>query len=146
MPLLKPRLYTSDDYWNLPENTRAELIDGQLYNMAPPSRIHQRISGQLYITIGTYIEEHRGNCQIYAAPFAVNLDCEDKNWVEPDLSVICDPDKLTDRGCSGAPVFSKKDGTIIGILCGSQTEGDSNLVEEINYVLPVKYILENVIV
>jgi len=101
MPLLKPRLYTSDDYWNLPENTRAELIDGQLYNMAPPSRIHQRISGQLYITIGTYIEEHRGNCQIYAAPFAVNLDCEDKNWVEPDLSVICDPDKLTDRGCSG---------------------------------------------
>ena len=103
MPLLKPRLYTSDDYWNLPENTRAELIDGQLYNMAPPSRIHQRISGQLYITIGTYIEEHRGNCQIYAAPFAVNLDCEDKNWVEPDLSVICDPDKLTDRGCSGAP-------------------------------------------
>lgn len=50
------------------------------------------------------------------------------------------------RGCSGAPVFSKKDGTIIGILCGSQTEGDSNLVEEINYVLPVKYILENVIV
>ena len=103
MPLLKPRLYTSDDYWNLPENTRAELIDGQLYNMTPSSRIHQRISGQLYITIGTYIEEHRGNCQIYAAPFAVNLDCEDKNWVEPDLSVICDPDKLTDRGCSGAP-------------------------------------------
>lgn len=50
------------------------------------------------------------------------------------------------RGCSGAPVFSKKDGTIIGILCGSQTEGDSNLVEEINYVLPVKYILENVVV
>lgn len=50
------------------------------------------------------------------------------------------------RGCSGAPVFSKKDGTIIGILCGSQTEGDSKLVEEINYVLPVKYILENVVV
>lgn len=45
--------------------------------------------------------------------------------------------------CSG--IF-KEDGTIIGILCGSQTEGDSNLVEEINYVLPVKYILENVIV
>ena len=50
------------------------------------------------------------------------------------------------RGCSGAPVFSKKDGTIIGILCGSQTEGDSKLVEEINYVLPVKYILENVVI
>ena len=44
------------------------------------------------------------------------------------------------RGCSGGPVFSKKDGSIIGILCGSQTVGGDGLVEEINYVLPVKYI------
>lgn len=48
------------------------------------------------------------------------------------------------RGCSGGPVFSKKDGSIIGILCGSQTVGDEGLVEEINYVLPVKYVLEKV--
>lgn len=49
------------------------------------------------------------------------------------------------RGCSGGPVFSRKDGRIIGILCGSQTEGDSALMEEINYVLPVEYIWEQVI-
>ena len=50
-----------------------------------------------------YIKKNHGKCQIYPAPFAVNLDADDKDWVEPDISVICDPNKLTDRGCSGAP-------------------------------------------
>ena len=49
------------------------------------------------------------------------------------------------RGCSGGPVFSKKSGAIIGILCGSQTHGGEGLVEEVNYVLPIKYIWERVI-
>ena len=102
MPLLKNH-YTSEDYWNLPEGERAELIDGKFYDMAPPSRIHQEISGQIYKTITNYIDARRGSCKVYAAPFAVNLDADDKDWVEPDISVICDPDKLTDRGCSGAP-------------------------------------------
>ena len=102
MPLLKDR-YTSEDYWNLPEGERAELIDGKFYDMAPPSRIHQEISGQIYKTITNYIDASRGSCKVYAAPFAVNLDADDRDWVEPDISVICDPNKLTDRGCSGAP-------------------------------------------
>ena len=55
MPLLKNDQYTSEDYWNLPEGTRAELIDGKLYDMAPPSRIHQEISYQLSRVIGNYI-------------------------------------------------------------------------------------------
>ncbi len=46
MPLLK-KSYTSKDYWNLPDGQRAELIDGQFYNMAPLSRIHQEISYQI---------------------------------------------------------------------------------------------------
>lgn len=103
MPLLKNDQYTSEDYWNLPEGTRAELIDGKFYDMAPPSRIHQEISYQLSRVIGNYIAEKGGNCKVYPAPFAVNLDADDKDWVEPDISVICDPNKLTDRGCSGAP-------------------------------------------
>lgn len=103
MPLLKDNRYTSEDYWNLPEGTRAELIDGKFYDMAPPSRIHQEISYQLSRVIGNYIAEKGGSCKVYPAPFAVNLDADDKNWVEPDISVICDPNKLTDRGCSGAP-------------------------------------------
>ena len=105
MPLLKNDQYTSEDYWNLPEGTRAELIDGKFYDMAPPSRIHQEISYQLSRVIGNYITEKGGNCKVYPAPFAVNLDADDKDWVEPDISVICEPNKLTDRGCSGAPDF-----------------------------------------
>ena len=101
--LLKKELYTSDDYWNLPEGERAELIDGQFYAMAPPSRIHQKLCFQLSKQIDNYIVSQKGNCEVYPAPFAVNLDAEDKNWVEPDISVICDKSKLTDRGCSGAP-------------------------------------------
>ena len=102
MPLLKDH-YTSEDYWNLPEGERAELIGGKFYDMAPPSRIHHEISGQIYKTITNYIDARRGSCKVYAAPFAVNLDADDRDWVEPDISVICDPNKLTDRGCSGAP-------------------------------------------
>lgn len=101
--LPKKECYTSDDYWNLPEGERAELINGQIYAMAPPSRLHQKISGGLYAAFYNYIRAHAGNCEVYPAPFAVNLDAEDKNWVEPDISVICDKSKLTDRGCLGAP-------------------------------------------
>lgn len=94
---------TSEDYWNLPEGRRAELIHGQIYDMAPPSRIHQELVSQFTKLIGNYIDSHNGCCKVYPSPFAVNLDANDKNWVEPDISVICDPNKLTDRGCSGAP-------------------------------------------
>ena len=87
----------------MPDGQRAELIDGQFYNMAPPSRIHQEISYQISRLLGNYIESNGGKCRVYPPPFAVNLDADDKDWVEPDISLICDPNKLTDRGCSGAP-------------------------------------------
>ena len=103
MPLLKNDHYTSEDYWNLPEEERAELINGKFYDMAPPSRIHQKLVMELSATIREYIKKNHGSCEVYPAPFAVNLDADDKDWVEPDVSVICDPNKLTDRGCSGAP-------------------------------------------
>ena len=103
MPLLKNDHYTSEDYWNLPEEERAELINGKFYDMAPPNRIHQKLVFSISRIIGNYIADHHGSCEVYPAPFAVNLDADDKDWVEPDVSVICDPNKLTDRGCSGAP-------------------------------------------
>ena len=80
MPLPKQHTYTSEDYWNLPDSQRAELIDGQLYNMAPPSRMHQRLVMELSATIRDYIRSHHGSCQVYPAPFAVNLDADDKDW------------------------------------------------------------------
>ncbi len=103
MPLPKEQIYTIDDIYNLPEGTRAELIDGQIYYMAPPSRIHQEIAGTLYRKIANYIESKKGSCKPYIAPFAVFLNENDKNYVEPDISVICDKSKLTDSGCVGAP-------------------------------------------
>ena len=104
MPLPEKR-YTSDDYWNLPDGERAELINGQLYMMAPPSRLHQELVHQLSRIIGNYISDKRGDCKIYPAPFAVNLNADDTVYVEPDISVICSKDKLTDKGCVGAPDF-----------------------------------------
>ena len=97
-------IYTEKDYYNLPENIRAELIDGQIYYMAAPSRIHQEILMFLSKTIANYIDSKKGPCKVYPAPFAVKLLKEnDKTVVEPDISVICDPNKLTDQGCTGAP-------------------------------------------
>ena len=95
--------YTTEDIYNLPDGQRAELIDGQIYYMAPPSRRHQRIVGKLFTYISQYIESKGGSCEPYIAPFAVFLNEDDKTYVEPDISVICDSDKLTDQGCKGAP-------------------------------------------
>ena len=103
MPLLKTNVYTVEDIYALPEGQRAELIDGQIYDMAPPNRTHQRIVSQLTKIIGQYIDRKQGSCEVYPAPFAVFLNKDSKNYVEPDISVICDKEKLDDRGCNGAP-------------------------------------------
>lgn len=103
MPLPKERIYTSEDYWNLPDGQRAELINGKLYTMAPPNRVHQEISRELHTIINNYIKSKKGCCKVYAAPFAVNLNKDDETWVEPDISVICNKEKLSDRGCEGTP-------------------------------------------
>lgn len=104
MSLAQTNLYTEDDYYNLSEGVRAELIEGDLiYNQAAPSRIHQTMLGELYTVINNYIKSKDGFCRVYPAPFAVKLREDRKTIVEPDISVICDKNKLTDRGCTGAP-------------------------------------------
>ena len=103
MPLPQREDYTIEDIYALPEGTRAELIDGQIYYMAPPTRKHQDIVGALYRKIADYIDSKGGSCKTYVSPFAVFLSENDKNYVEPDISVICDPNKLNDKGCTGAP-------------------------------------------
>lgn len=103
MPLPQERIYTIEDIYALPEGERAELIDGQLYMMAPPNRKHQAIARELFSSIDSYIKSKGGSCEPYFAPFAVFLNEDNGNYVEPDISVICDKSKLTDKGCSGAP-------------------------------------------
>lgn len=104
MPALKEeKKYTIDDILALPEEEHAELIDGQIYYQAAPSRKHQEISGELYAAIHEYIKKNGGPCKVYHAPFAVLLNDDDSVYIEPDISVICDRNKLSDRGCEGAP-------------------------------------------
>ena len=98
-----PVTHTIDDIYALPDGERAELIDGNIYYMSPPSRKHQDIAGELFGTIRDYIKSNYGSCKPYIAPFAVFLNEDDKNYVEPDISVICDSKKLNDKGCIGAP-------------------------------------------
>ena len=94
---------TIDDIYALPDGQRAELIDSRMYMMAPPNFRHQKLVMELSAVIHQYIKDHGRNCEVLPAPFAVFLNEDDRNYVEPDISVICDKDKLNDKGCSGAP-------------------------------------------
>ncbi len=95
--------YTIDDIYNLPEGTRAELFGGQIHYMTPPSTKHQRLLKNVLTIIDNYINLKNGSCEVLPAPFAVFLNKDDKTYVEPDISVICDPNKINDKGCNGAP-------------------------------------------
>lgn len=105
MPLPKETSYTMDDIYRLPDGKRAELIGGRIYMMAPPNRIHQKLTFALARKLADYIETKHGSCEVYPAPFAVFLNADNSTYVEPDISVICDKNKLTDSGCNGAPDF-----------------------------------------
>ena len=103
MDEMSGKIYTIRDIEALPEGKRAELIDGRMYEMASPSRVHQRLLGELYRLIANYIEERDGSCEVYLAPFAVYINNDEYNYVEPDVLVICDEEKLDEKGCLGAP-------------------------------------------
>ena len=118
MALAQEKTYTIDDIYALPDGQRAELIDGQMYLMAPPIRIHQKLISQFTKIIGNYIDARHGICEVYPAPFAVFLNEDDRNYVEPDISVICDKGRLDDKGCKGAPDW------IIEVVSPSSTRMD----------------------
>ncbi|OOM76010.1 Uma2 family endonuclease [Clostridium sp. BL-8] len=104
------KTYTYKDYLSYDENERIEIIDGEIINMSPaPSRIHQEIITEILFKVRQYIESNNGPSKVYVAPFDVILKNDDeelinsKNIVQPDISVICDKNKLTDKGCTGSP-------------------------------------------
>ena len=108
MALPKEERYTYADYLEWDENERIELIYGAPVMMAPPSRRHQEILTELTRQLANFLEGKK--CRVYPAPFGVRLfeQADDRpeavdTVVEPDLSVICDRDKLDDQGCKGAP-------------------------------------------
>jgi Uma2 family endonuclease len=103
MDAKKLAYHTIEDIYNLPEGERAELIDGQIYYMASPGRRHQAVLGALFSQIYNHIRTKKGACEVYPAPFAVFLHDDEYTYLEPDITVICDPRKLDDKGCHGAP-------------------------------------------
>ena len=102
MPILKEEIYTIEDIYALPDGERAELIDGNLYMMTPPGTRHQRLVSKVHGSIFRFIEDHGGDCEVFPAPFGVFLS-EDSEYVEPDVTVVCDPSRLDEKGCHGAP-------------------------------------------
>lgn len=103
MGLRKEEVYTTDFIEALPDGERAELINGDIYFMAPSKVVHQRTVMELLFLIKNYIKSKKGSCEVFPARFAVYLNNDVYTYVEPDISVICDGNKLDDKGCNGAP-------------------------------------------
>ncbi|MBV6427561.1 MAG: hypothetical protein KIPDCIKN_02083 [Haliscomenobacter sp.] len=99
--------YTYADYLKWLFTDRVELIRGRVFKMSPaPNLEHQRIAGELHGHLWSFFRQK--TCQVFSAPFDVRLPVgrkneEDTTVVQPDLCVICDPAKLDEKGCEGAP-------------------------------------------
>ena len=97
------KVHTFEGILALPEGERAELIDGEMFMMALPTRGHQDAVTWLFGEIYTYIQGKKGKCRVYSSGFAVFPKKDNINYVEPDVTVVCDRNKLDERGCNGAP-------------------------------------------
>ena len=97
--------YTVEDYRKLPEDVRAELIDGVLTFMEAPTFTHQELITELLFEIKMFIRENKGPCRVLPAPLDVQLDCDDRTMVQPDIALICRSERITRKGIYGAPDF-----------------------------------------
>lgn len=101
-------IYTYADYLKWTIDERVELIKGKIFRMTPaPNRFHQQVSIALSSRLWTFLQGRE--CQVFSAPFDVRLPVKSRNdkdiftVVQPDICVVCDAEKLDDRGCIGAP-------------------------------------------
>lgn len=121
--------YSYADYLTWQFEETVELIKGKISLMSPaPNVNHQRLSMCLSGQMFSYF--HHKSCQVFAAPFDVRLYDRRKSIlanqeiftvVQPDICVICDPDKLDEQGCNGAPDW------IIEIVSKSSSKKDAQI-------------------
>lgn len=108
---VKQEVLRCEDYFNLPDCTQYELINGILYHVNTPTTTHQLISMALSAAFFQHIHKNKGKCVVLTAPFAVELAADDildddidtDNVLQPDILVNCDPNRMTEHSCKGAP-------------------------------------------
>jgi len=100
--------YSFADALTWSESEHIEIIYGEAFMMSPPNRRHQEILSELLRQISTFLLDK--TCRVYPAPFAVrpfskmeDAPEDEDTMLEPDITIVCDPDKLDDYGCKGAP-------------------------------------------
>lgn len=113
--------YTLKDYYELPEDRRAELIDGVIYDMAAPMADHQLIGTEIWDQLKSYIKSKNGKCIPFVAPVDVQLDCDDRTMVQPDVLVVCNRNKIVRRCVYGTPDF------IVEVLSASTKKKDMSI-------------------
>ena len=97
--------YTVDDYRKLPEDVRAELIDGVLIFLEAPTFTHQELVTEILLDFGLYIRKNKGPCRVLPSPLDVQIDCNDRTIVQPDIALIRNEERITRKGIYGAPDF-----------------------------------------
>lgn len=112
--------YTLEDYYALPEDRRVELIDGVIYDMGAPTPTHQILATQIGMMFDRYIKEKCGNCVPIVSPVDVQLDCDNKTMVQPDVLIVCDRDKIDSH------IFGHPD-LVVEILSPSSRKKDNQI-------------------
>lgn len=121
--------FTLDDYYALPDDVRMELIDGVFYDMVSPSIPHQYFVGEVFACFNDYIKKKEEHSIPFMSGISVELDCDDKTMLQPDIIIVCNRNKIKYRCVYGAPdlvveILSpstrKKDGGIkLGKYCNA---------------------------
>ena len=122
--------YSYADYLQWKFEERIELFRGKIFKLSAPNTKHQEVSGKLFFNIASFLQKQP--CKVFSAPFDVRLpvrnrkkDNEITTVVQPDICVICDENKLDEKGCIGAPDL------VIEILSPGNTEKEVQLKFEL---------------
>ncbi|MCR4672143.1 MAG: Uma2 family endonuclease [Lachnospiraceae bacterium] len=113
--------FTVEDYYNLPDDVRVELIDGVFFYMNSPNYIHQIIAGMIHARFLNFVMENGGDCEPLISPLDVQLDCDNRTMVEPDVLILCDRSKFKDGIVFGAPDL------VVEILSRSTRKKDTGI-------------------